>query len=161
MICPITSCSDDEDNPEDEEDGDEDASAMAAVATAVTFGDISAVFKSPSRNSSGNIKGGKSVRGPSQQNVDRERLTVDISALRKQYSKLRQRQKQAQIILSSAMTRHLPTDGDATNPSSNRSNAAGTSNAAPVAMNHLLLGKKPLVGSRPRRGPPPGSVPPR
>ena len=43
-------CSDDEDNPEDEEDGDEDASAMAAtVATAVTFGDISAVFKSPSR----------------------------------------------------------------------------------------------------------------
>ena len=34
-------------------------------------------------------------------------------------------------------------------------------NANPVAMNHLLLGKKPLVGSRPRRGPPPGSVPPR
>ena len=61
--------SDDEDNPEDEEDGDEDASAMAAVATAVTFGDISAVFKSPSRNSGGNNKGGKSVRGPSQQGL--------------------------------------------------------------------------------------------
>ncbi len=39
--------------------------------------------------------------GPSQQNVDRERLSVDIGALKQQYSKLRQRQKQAQIILTS------------------------------------------------------------
>ena len=70
--------------------------AMAALS------DISAVFKSPSKSSNraGGGGGGKSLRGPSQQNVDRERLTVDISALRKQYSKLRQRQKQAQIILS-------------------------------------------------------------
>ena len=38
--------------------------------------------------------------GPSNQNVDKERLTVDISALRQQYSKLRQRQKQAHIIFT-------------------------------------------------------------
>ena len=57
--------------------------------------------------------------------MDRERLTVDISALRKQYSKLRQRQKQAQIILSSAMTRHLPSEGDADNQSSNDSGTSG------------------------------------
>ncbi len=29
----------------------------------------------------------------------------------------------------------------------------------PVAMNHLLLGKKPLVTSKPRRGPNPGAIP--
>ena len=28
------------------------------------------------------------------------------------------------------------------------------------AMNHLLLGKKPLVNSKPRRGPHPGAIPP-
>ena len=41
-----------------------------------------------------------SAAGPSNQNVDKERLTVDISALRQQYSKLRQRQKQAHIIFT-------------------------------------------------------------
>ena len=29
-----------------------------------------------------------------------------------------------------------------------------------TAMNHLLLGKKPLVNSKPRRGPHPGAIPP-
>ena len=86
------------------------------IAVAASFG-ISAVFKSPSGKSSQqpaaaggdknmlnpssssqqlSNKGG----GPSQQNVDKERLTVDISALKQQYSKLRQRQKQAHIILT-------------------------------------------------------------
>jgi hypothetical protein len=87
------------------------------IAVAATFG-ISAVFKSPrspAKTSGASVRdgapggsgapkqsssGNPMIRGPSQQNVDRERLTVDISALRKQYSKLRQRQKQAQIILS-------------------------------------------------------------
>ena len=41
-----------------------------------------------------------SAAGPSNQDVDKERLTVDISALRQQYSKLRQRQKQAHIIFT-------------------------------------------------------------
>ena len=85
------------------------------IAVAASFG-ISAVFKSPSGKSSHNsgsssskssnqsnlsgqpFKGGNT--GPSQQNVDKERLTVDISALKQQYSKLRQRQKQAHIILT-------------------------------------------------------------
>jgi len=39
--------------------------------------------------------------GLSQQNVDKDRLSVEINALKHQYAKLRQRQKQAQIILSS------------------------------------------------------------
>ena len=88
---------------------------------AASFG-ISAVFKSPSgksgSNSSGLLSGSKSshqsnpnggqqntlkvgsANGPSQQNVDKERLTVDISAMKQQYNKLRQRQKQAHIILT-------------------------------------------------------------
>ncbi len=45
------------------------------------------------------------LAGPSQQNVDRDRLSVDITALKQQYSKLRQRQKQAQIILTSESLR--------------------------------------------------------
>ena len=87
------------------------------IAVAATFG-ISAVFKSqksPAKTSGKlNFSSAKKEqnhaasqqapsspsKGPSQQNVDRERLTVDISALKQQYSKLRQRQKQAQIILS-------------------------------------------------------------
>ena len=77
---------------DDEEDDDDDADVAA------TFG-VANIFKaspktSPSRPNS------KKMVGPSQQNVDKERLTVDISALRQQYKKLRQRQTQAQIILT-------------------------------------------------------------
>lgn len=88
--------SDDEDNMDEDEE---------KIAVAATFG-ISAVFKSPKspgrdpHNKNTLTHSGPS-KGPSGQNVDRERLTVDISALKQQYSKLRQRQKQAQIILSS------------------------------------------------------------
>ena len=95
------------------------------IAVAATFG-ISAVFNKPggiagkisnasssssssspnrrktsSRQNSGSSSSSSSQLGPSQSNVDKDRLTVDISALKQQYSKLRQRQKQAQIILSS------------------------------------------------------------
>ena len=110
--------SDDEDYMDDDEE---------QIAVAATFG-ISAVFNkpggvgsklssgSPNRRKSGSSGGGSSSKssvssasslphhhhsGPSQSNVDKDRLTVDISALKQQYSKLRQRQKQAQIILSS------------------------------------------------------------
>ena len=94
--------SDDDDNMDEDEE---------KIAVAASFG-ISAVFKSPPgktvhtpgnasnktllHSNAVNVKGG----GPSQQNVDTERLTVDISALKQQYSKLRQRQKQAHIILT-------------------------------------------------------------
>ena len=102
----ISLFSDDEDNMDEDEE---------KIAVAATFG-ISAVFKNPRSPAKGLASGamggvaaaergvariGKEVLGPSQQNVDRERLTVDITALKKQYSKLRQRQKQAQIILTS------------------------------------------------------------
>lgn len=70
----------------------------------------------------------------------KERLLLDISALKKQYAKLRQSQKQAHIIFSAAV------GGSTTAP-------------APVAMNHLLLGKTALVPAR-RIGPNKGAIPP-
>jgi hypothetical protein len=88
-----------------------------SIAVAASFG-MSAVFKSPSGKSSqksGSVPNKSSQQpnptgqqipfrgsnaGPSQQNVDKERLTVDISAMKQQYNKLRQRQKQAHIILT-------------------------------------------------------------
>ena len=105
---PFVFLSDDEDNMDEDEE---------KIAVAASFG-ISAVFKSPSGKSthtSGTVPNKSSHQpnpsgqqmpfrgasaGPSQQNVDKERLTVDISALKQQYSKLRQRQKQAHIILT-------------------------------------------------------------
>ena len=102
-------CSDEEDNMDEDEE---------KIAVAATFG-ISAVFKSPNKSSSSSSAKTKLIQaaskataqtsaaasktaaaGPSNQNVDKERLTVDISALRQQYSKLRQRQKQAHIIFT-------------------------------------------------------------
>lgn len=70
----------------------------------------------------------------------KDRLVLDISALKKQYTKLKQRQRQAHIIFSAAISRQPP-------PST------------PVAMNHLLLGKSALVPAK-RLGPPKGSIPP-
>ena len=70
----------------------------------------------------------------------REKLVLDIGVLKKQYSKLKQRQRQAHIIFNAAVSRQ-------------------PQRPTPVAMNHLLLGKSALVSVR-RLGPPPGSVPP-
>ena len=112
-------------NSDEEDNMDEDEEKIAVAAT---FG-ISAVFKSPNKNGSTAAAKSKLLQaankaassatsnpassaatssnkatspssGPSNQNVDKERLTVDISALRQQYSKLRQRQKQAHIIFT-------------------------------------------------------------
>ena len=110
-------------NSDEEDNMDEDEEKIAVAAT---FG-ISAVFKSPngstaaakskllqaankaassatsnpaSSAATSSNKATSPSSGPSNQNVDKERLTVDISALRQQYSKLRQRQKQAHIIFT-------------------------------------------------------------
>lgn len=71
----------------------------------------------------------------------KEKLVLDIGVLKKQYVKLKQRQRQAHIIFNAAVTRQ---------PSSI---------VTPVAVNHLLLGKSALISSK-RLGPPKGSIPP-
>ncbi|XP_043522425.1 uncharacterized protein LOC122535175 isoform X3 [Frieseomelitta varia] len=64
---------------------------------------------------------------------DRERLALDISTLKQQYAKLRERQRQAHIILSAACARQTMVPP----PTSQ-------------AMNHLLVGKSALVSGKNR-----------
>lgn len=145
----------------DDEDEDEEDNGLAVAATFA--GSVGNIFKgtspktSPVRPAPNKGQQNKAMmqhqQGPSQQNVDKERLTVDISALRQQYKKLRQRQQQAHIILSSAWNKNGILGVDQENPSKTSVTNAST------AMNHLLLGKKPLVTSKPRRPVNPGAIP--
>ncbi|KAJ0179865.1 hypothetical protein K1T71_004456 [Dendrolimus kikuchii] len=76
-----------------------------------------------------------------------DRLSLDIGALKRQYARLRERQRQAHVILAAACARHAAV-GVSTSPTS-------------LTVNNLLLGKSAIVSSRGRRlGPPPGAVPP-
>ncbi|XP_053603065.1 uncharacterized protein LOC128671017 isoform X2 [Plodia interpunctella] len=76
-----------------------------------------------------------------------DRLSLDIGALKRQYARLRERQRQAHVILAAACARHAAV-GVPTSPTS-------------LTVNNLLLGKNAIVSSRGRRlGPPPGAVPP-
>ncbi len=118
---------------EDDDDDEDDEGKMAAVNTSFGF-----MFNKSS---------------PSRRVSDKDKLNVDITALKQQYSKLRQRQKQAQIILSTAWTKQQNRQG--------QNQASQQIGQTKTAMNHLLLGKKPLVASKPRRGPPPGAIPPK
>ena len=77
---------------------------------------------------------------------DRERLSLDVSMLKQQYSRLRERQRQAHIILTAAC--------------GGRPSLAPPLSAPAVAMNHLLLGKPALRSKGRRLPPPPGAVPP-
>lgn len=77
--------------------------------------------------------------------TDREKIALDITVLKKQYDKLRERQKQAHIILSSAVTKQQQQQQNPT---------AGTSN-----VNKFLAGKNAIV-SKGRKGPPKGAIPP-
>ena len=71
--------------------------------------------------------------------------TLDIGILKQQYAKLRQRQRQAHVIISAACN----------------SNFAGSLTQSPsVSVNHLLIGKSALVNKGRRIGPPEGSIPP-
>ncbi|KAG7212317.1 hypothetical protein KM043_012641 [Ampulex compressa] len=64
---------------------------------------------------------------------DRDRLALDISTLKQQYAKLRERQRQAHIILSAACARQSMVPPPASQ-----------------AMNHLLVGKNALVSAKSR-----------
>uniref|UniRef100_A0A182M5J0 TBC1 domain-containing protein n=1 Tax=Anopheles culicifacies TaxID=139723 RepID=A0A182M5J0_9DIPT len=76
----------------------------------------------------------------------KEKMNLDISLLKKQYDKLRERQRQAHIILTAAVARQPA------NPSPN----SGT-----LQVNQLLVGKNALLSAKGKRlGPPPGAVPP-
>lgn len=79
-------------------------------------------------------------------NDTRDRIALDISLLKKQYAKLRERQRQAQIIL--------------TNTAKQTVNSTTNSNVPPK-VNQYLMGRNAIVSSKGRRiGPPAGSIPP-
>uniref|UniRef100_A0A182QQ21 Rab-GAP TBC domain-containing protein n=1 Tax=Anopheles farauti TaxID=69004 RepID=A0A182QQ21_9DIPT len=76
----------------------------------------------------------------------KEKMNLDISLLKKQYDKLRERQRQAHIILTAAVARQP------SNPAPN----SGT-----LQVNQLLVGKNALLSAKGKRlGPPQGAVPP-
>lgn len=75
----------------------------------------------------------------------KEKMNLDISLLKKQYDKLRERQRQAHIILTAAVARQPPA-----NPQSNS-----------LQVNQLLVGKNAILSNKGKRlGPPQGAVPP-
>lgn len=90
-------------------------------------------IRSNRRSSSASIKG----------QSDREKIALDITILKKQYDKLRERQKQAHIILTSASKQTV------------QSTSSGLS-----SMNKLLVGKNAIVSKGRRMSAPKGAIPP-
>lgn len=78
---------------------------------------------------------------------NKDRLALDINLLKQQYEKLRERQRQAHIILTAACARQ--TQG---------SSQAGPS---PLPVNQLLMGRSAILSNKGRRiGAPQGAIPP-
>ena len=77
---------------------------------------------------------------PQREQSDREKIALDITILKKQYDKLKERQKQAHIILTSAVSKQ---------------NQQQKHQQQPTNVNKLLAGKHAII-SKGRRGPPKG-----
>lgn len=73
---------------------------------------------------------------------DREKIALDITILKKQYDKLRERQKQAHIILTSAVSKQ-------------NLQQQQPPQTQPTNVNKLLKGKHAII-SKGRKGPPKG-----
>uniref|UniRef100_A0A8D8Q2N4 TBC1 domain family member 30 n=1 Tax=Cacopsylla melanoneura TaxID=428564 RepID=A0A8D8Q2N4_9HEMI len=132
---------------EDEvEDTDEEDDKVANIATAYGF------FKSRKSDSSLSRPMSPSrVSSYPSLSEDREKIALDISALKKQYCKLRERQRQAHVIFNAAYEGVVNLSQTASTPAPN---------SAPT-VNHLLQGKNAILSMKGKRpGPPPGSIPP-
>ncbi|XP_034935653.1 uncharacterized protein [Chelonus insularis] len=117
----------------DDEDTDTEDDEKMAVATAVLG--VPQRFKKDRRSASNTLQ----MLNPN----EGEKIALDIGSLKKQYAKIRERQRQAHIILSAACARQTM-----------------VSTSSSQAMNHLLVGKSALVSSKTRQlRPPPGSIP--
>ncbi|KAG4075870.1 hypothetical protein HA402_003696 [Bradysia odoriphaga] len=79
----------------------------------------------------------------SKQSDGKDRIALDISLLKKQYDKLRERQRQAHIIL--------------TNTAKQTVNSSGSN---PISVNQYLMGRNAIVSKGKRLGPLQGSIPP-
>lgn len=150
---------------DDDDDNDEDNQTIA-VATA--FG-LSGIFRKTAEINRGSspVGGGGPVMSPggfpavstppprlAHEGREITRPNLDISALKKQYARLRERQKQAHIILTASQQRVSSTLGSAGMVGTGSSGQRGT----PLTMNHLLRGKKALT-SKTKRVVPQGVIP--
>lgn len=91
--------------------------------------------------------------GPNRNQIPdtRERIALDISLLKKQYSKLRERQRHTN---PTKQTVSVGAVGDS-------ANNAGSTNATKSAnINQYLIGRNAIVSNKKRHGPPAGSIPP-
>ncbi|KAK3861678.1 hypothetical protein Pcinc_032385, partial [Petrolisthes cinctipes] len=154
---------------DDDDDNDEDDQTIA-VATA--FG-LSGIFRKNMEISRGPspVGGGSAVSpsgfpplsfasprhshdggggGGGGRDSSSTRPNLDISALKKQYARLRERQKQAHIILTASQQRMSSTLVNVSGGGGHRS--------SPLTMNHLLRGKKALT-SKTKRVVPQGVIP--
>lgn len=104
-----------------------------------------------------NRRGSTGVSKTANTNSDREKIALDINLLKQQYGKLRQRQKQAQIILTAACARQ-------TNPLGSTSSAGGASSSSSspsMTLNNLLVGRSAITSNKgSRMGAPQGAIPP-
>lgn len=125
-----------DDDPDGEEDEDEEKTKALNAIAAVFGGLMTSSFRQTGRRIS-DITFRKQPAHPSAAG-DRERLQLDIAALRKQYAKLRERQRQAHVMFWTA--------GAA---------PSAPSNPSPVAS--LLAGRKPLLARRSSSSAAPGA----
>lgn len=144
-----------------DEEGDSDDDSRLAVTTAwgIRLGrrgsmGMSTIVSSTSTSNS-NVSSGSSRPMPTQpapqppappsSDSSKDRIALDISLLKKQYDKLRERQRQAHIILTTTA----------------RQTVDNTSNASSLQVNQYLMGRNAIVSQKGRRiGPPPGAIPP-
>ena len=144
---------DDPDGEADEDEDEEKTKAMNAVAT--VFGGLmtsSALFRHTGRRIS-DITFRKSAAQQSSSSSsgthsshEKDKLQLDIAALRKQYAKLRERQKQAHVMFWTVATNH--SGGQSSNSGTSNSPSSSTSGIG-NSVTHLLAGRKPLLTRRP------------
>ncbi|XP_052835721.1 serine/arginine repetitive matrix protein 2 isoform X4 [Drosophila gunungcola] len=85
-----------------------------------------------------------------QQVEQKDRLALDISLLKKQYDRLRERQKQAHVILTTACS-----------TAARQGSGPASSSQTAVQVNQLLLGRPAIVTNKGKRvGAPLGAIPP-
>lgn len=152
---------DDADIEADEDEDDEKTTAMNAVAT--VFGGLmtsSSLFRHTGRritditfrkSSSQHLPSSPSSTATSSSSHEKEKLQLDIAALRKQYAKLRERQKQAHVMFWTVAT------SSDNRPNSVDSGSSSNSSSGINPVTHLLAGRKPLLIRRPSASSPSSS----
>lgn len=97
----------------------------------------------------------KTHTGPNRHHLPdtRERIALDISLLKKQYSKLRERQRHTTLTDPAKQTSAMSGGDGSTSMGSNNT-------TKPSNINQYLIGRNAIVSNKKRQGPPSGAIPP-